>query len=115
MAYRVIQRATGNVWSSYFHIHHRQAARLSVGRMFIAGDAAHIHSPFGGQGMNTGLQAATQLCAAHRDVVEIRWGPRHDITLVRPDGYSAFTAGIHDGLRALESVRSILERQTRSG
>jgi 2-polyprenyl-6-methoxyphenol hydroxylase-like FAD-dependent oxidoreductase len=42
-------------WSSYFRIHHRHAARLRVGRMFIAGDAAHIHSPFGGQGMNTGL------------------------------------------------------------
>lgn len=42
-------------WSSYFRIHHRQAAQLRVGRMFIAGDAAHIHSPFGGQGMNTGL------------------------------------------------------------
>lgn len=43
-------------WSTYFRIHHRQAARLRVGRSFIAGDAAHIHSPFGGQGMNTGLQ-----------------------------------------------------------
>jgi hypothetical protein len=42
-------------WSSYFRIHHRHAAKLRVGRMFIAGDAAHIHSPFGGQGMNTGL------------------------------------------------------------
>ena len=42
-------------WSSYFRIHHRQAQQLRVGRIFIAGDAAHIHSPFGGQGMNTGL------------------------------------------------------------
>jgi hypothetical protein len=42
-------------WSSYFRIHHRHAATLRVGRIFIAGDAAHIHSPFGGQGMNTGL------------------------------------------------------------
>jgi hypothetical protein len=43
------------VWSTYFSIHHRHAAQLRSGRIFIAGDAAHIHSPFGGQGMNTGL------------------------------------------------------------
>src|SRR5262249_44935824 len=43
-------------WSSYFHIHHRHVTQLRSGRFFIAGDAAHIHSPFGGQGMNTGLQ-----------------------------------------------------------
>jgi 2-polyprenyl-6-methoxyphenol hydroxylase-like FAD-dependent oxidoreductase len=230
-------------WSTYFHIHHRQVAHLRVRRMFIAGDAAHIHSPFGGQGMNTGLQdvwnlvwkldlvlrghgneqllesysaerrpvikqvvettdlmtrvmgapsklaqalrdavipmvsrlapfqhafverlselgiayrgspivegpgtryfddslrggtgirsrfllvcdrdadpatreAATQLCAAHADVVEIRWGPRHDLTLVRPDGYIAGSAGTRDGLHAVETVRSLLERQTGSG
>lgn len=42
-------------WGSYFRIHHRQVAQLRVGRVFIAGDAAHIHSPFGEQGMNTGL------------------------------------------------------------
>jgi 2-polyprenyl-6-methoxyphenol hydroxylase-like FAD-dependent oxidoreductase len=43
-------------WSTYFRIHHRQVAKLRVARIFVAGDAAHIHSPFGGQGMNTGLQ-----------------------------------------------------------
>src|SRR5215471_1785082 len=42
-------------WSTYFRIHHRQVAQLRERNMFIAGDAAHIHSPFGGQGMNTGL------------------------------------------------------------
>ena len=48
-------------WTAYFKIHRRQAASYRVGRAFLAGDAAHIHSPAGGQGMNTGLQDAYNL------------------------------------------------------
>jgi 2-polyprenyl-6-methoxyphenol hydroxylase-like FAD-dependent oxidoreductase len=230
-------------WGTYFRIHHRQAAELRVGRIFIAGDAAHIHSPFGGQGMNTGLhdiwnlvwkldlvlhglgneellksysaerrpvikhviettdqltkamgtpsklaqllrdaiipmvsrlapfqhafvqrlselgvayrgspivegageryfddsmrggdgirsrfvlfvdtgadssirQAAKQLTESMSNVVELRLRPRHEITLVRPDGYIAYSDHSRDGIAALTSVRSLLERQTKNG
>ncbi|GAB5374342.1 MAG: FAD-dependent monooxygenase [Acuticoccus sp.] len=48
-------------WLAYFHINYRVAERLRVGRAFLAGDAAHIHSPFAGHGMNTGMQDACNL------------------------------------------------------
>ena len=48
-------------WTSRFHSDERQVPRYRVGRAFLAGDAAHCHSPAGGQGMNTGLQDAANL------------------------------------------------------
>jgi 2-polyprenyl-6-methoxyphenol hydroxylase-like FAD-dependent oxidoreductase len=44
------------IWISQFSIHHRQIQQYQYDRVFFAGDAAHIHSPMGGQGLNTGMQ-----------------------------------------------------------
>ncbi|WP_158868158.1 FAD-dependent oxidoreductase [Leifsonia sp. AG29] len=49
------------VWSSRFRVHHRLASRYRNGRLLLVGDAAHVHSPAGGQGMNTGIQDAVDL------------------------------------------------------
>jgi 2-polyprenyl-6-methoxyphenol hydroxylase-like FAD-dependent oxidoreductase len=49
------------VWRTYFGLQHRHATRYQAGRIFLAGDAAHVHSPAGAQGMNTGIQDAWNL------------------------------------------------------
>ena len=48
-------------WFSTYHVHHRVTQHFREGRAFLAGDAAHIHSPAGGQGMNTGIGDAINL------------------------------------------------------
>jgi len=49
------------VWASRFTVHHRLAVGYRQGNVFLAGDAAHVHSPAGGQGMNLGIQDAVDL------------------------------------------------------
>ncbi|TNC64915.1 FAD-dependent monooxygenase [Rubellimicrobium roseum] len=48
-------------WFSTYHVRHRVAAQFRHGRCFLAGDAGHVHSPLGGQGMNTGIGDALNL------------------------------------------------------
>lgn len=50
-------------WSSWFTVNSRMTEKLNLGRVFLAGDSAHIHSPAGAQGMNTGIQ----------DVINLAW------------------------------------------
>ncbi|MEF3402992.1 FAD-dependent monooxygenase [Agromyces sp. CCNWLW203] len=62
-------RYAASAWFTTYRLHHRLAARFRDGPCFLVGDAAHIHSPVGAQGMNTGLQEAHDLACALADVV----------------------------------------------
>jgi 2-polyprenyl-6-methoxyphenol hydroxylase-like FAD-dependent oxidoreductase len=55
---------TDVLWGSRFRIHHRVADTYRSGRILLAGDAAHVHSPAGGQGMNLGIQDAVAVAEA---------------------------------------------------
>src|SRR5699024_8164845 len=57
-------------WFSSYRVHHRVASRFRRGAMFLAGDSGHVHSPVGGQGMNTGLQDSHNLANLLADVAQ---------------------------------------------
>jgi 2-polyprenyl-6-methoxyphenol hydroxylase-like FAD-dependent oxidoreductase len=63
------EQAGPPLWTSSFHVSHRTNATLAAGNVYFAGDAAHVHSPFGARGMNLGLEDAwvfAGLVRAHR-------------------------------------------------
>jgi 2-polyprenyl-6-methoxyphenol hydroxylase-like FAD-dependent oxidoreductase len=68
-------------WSSRFRVQHRLADQYRSGSLLLAGDAAHVHSPAGGQGMNTGIQDAVDL---GHTLIDVLSGQAPDTAL---DGY----------------------------
>jgi hypothetical protein len=88
-------------WSSVFRISHRIVSRYRVGRVFLAGDAAHIHPPTGGQGMNTGLQDAYNL--AWKLVLAVK-GLAHPTLL---DSYDAERRPVGEAVVARTRQRSM--------
>lgn len=76
----IVDARVGNVrfvrahWLSSFETHHAQVRKYRWGRVFLAGDAAHVHSPAGGQGMNTGMQDAFNLAWKLAETVSGRAG-----------------------------------------
>ena len=93
-------RDTPDAWLSRVGNAARQAARYRAGRVLLAGDAAHIHYPAGGQGLNLGLQDATNL--AWKDAVTAELSEDHPewaairAMLIRPDGYIAWATCADD-------------------
>lgn len=88
-------------WSSRFRIQHRVARQLRKGRVLLAGDAAHVHSPAGGQGMNTGIQDAVSLAGALR--------------VARANGNTgALETWERERLKIARSVVSMTDRLTRA-
>nr|WP_294528112.1 FAD-dependent monooxygenase [uncultured Rhodopila sp.] len=96
-------RVRDMVWSSRFRIHHGIAARYRAGRAFLAGDAAHVHSPAGGQGMNIGIQDAVALGDR---LAEVLAGRQPDAWL---DGYEKNRRPV------AEQVVALTDRMTRVG
>lgn len=91
---------TDVLWGSHFRIHHRVADTYRCGRLVLAGDAAHVHSPAGGQGMNLGIQDAIALA----DVLDRVIGGESDELL---DAYSTARRPI------AEQVVRLTDRLTR--
>jgi 2-polyprenyl-6-methoxyphenol hydroxylase-like FAD-dependent oxidoreductase len=81
-------------WLTGFEIHHARVPAYRWGRVFLAGDAAHIHSPAGGQGMNTGMQDAFNLAWKLAAVIQGKAGD----TLL--NSYEAERIPIADGVIA---------------
>jgi len=102
-------------WSSRFRLHHRVADRYRNGRLFLVGDAAHAHSPAGGQGMNTGLvdacvlgQLLADVLQGRRDVAQLDEYER----LRRPAAEQVL--GLANRLTSLAVVRGAARRMTRN-
>jgi hypothetical protein len=109
-------------WLTRFRLHHRQAMRYQQGRVFLAGDAAHIHSPVGAQGMNTGIQDAWNLgwklamvikglaCRAVLDSYqEERWPVGHTLLRFTDRLFGTFAQSI-SGNELMISLRRLLIR-----
>ncbi|MFG3034764.1 FAD-dependent monooxygenase [Streptomyces sp. NPDC048253] len=105
-------------WSSVFRISHRIVDRYADGRVFVAGDAAHIHPPTGAQGMNTGIQDACNLAWKLALVIRGEAGPALLATYDaerRPIGEEVVGRTIRHATRGIEAdpddPRTILLRE----
>lgn len=87
-------------WQSEFHISHRMVERMTVGRICLAGDAAHIHSPMGARGMNLGIEDAFVHAACAADFLNGEAGRLEDYNRIR----QPIDAAVVDRVRGLTGM-----------
>ncbi|GAA0869372.1 hypothetical protein GCM10009116_12080 [Brevundimonas basaltis] len=101
-------------WSSNFRISHRMVEAMTVGRVCLAGDAAHIHSPFGARGMNLGIEDAYVFAACAADFLDGDRARLYDYGRLRQavdgavvDRVRAVTSAIRDTSRRSDLLRRL--------
>jgi 2-polyprenyl-6-methoxyphenol hydroxylase-like FAD-dependent oxidoreductase len=102
-------------WFSTYHVHHRVTNHFRKGRAFLAGDAAHIHSPAGGQGMNTGIGDAVNLAWKLAAVVQ-RGAPSSLLDTYEPEriGFARRLVATTDRAFTLASSTGELAKRVRT-
>ena len=101
-------------WSSRFHIHHRVVHSPRQGRILLVGDAAHVHSPAGGQGMNTGLQDSLSLADVLADTLKDADEARLDAWAVRRHRIAASVVALTDRVTRITTLKSRFAQKVRN-
>lgn len=101
-------------WSSRFRIHHRVAKSPRMGRVLLCGDAAHVHSPAGGQGMNTGIQDAISLAHVLADTLRDGDEARLDEWATARHRIATHVVAMTDRITQLATMKSPLGQSLRN-
>jgi 2-polyprenyl-6-methoxyphenol hydroxylase-like FAD-dependent oxidoreductase len=98
---------TGVNWFSLYKVHSRRVNKFAEGRCFVAGDAAHIHSPAGAQGMNTGIQVRGRLDTRWEELFDgMTIAPKDDATTI--SGFVSDQAALHGLLARVRDFGLVL-------
>jgi 2-polyprenyl-6-methoxyphenol hydroxylase-like FAD-dependent oxidoreductase len=107
-------RIRESVWSSHFRVHHRLAGGPRKGPVLLCGDAAHVHGPAGGQGMNTGIQDAVALAGVLADVLHGGGDARLDEWAAERHQVAKAVVRLTDRMTRVASLHSLSLRKLRN-
>lgn len=102
------------VWSSRFRIHHRVSESPRKGRVLLCGDAAHVHSPAGGQGMNTGIQDSAALAEVLAELSRGASESRLDVWASKRHAVASGVVSLTDRLTRTATMKSGIGRVFRN-